>query len=213
MTHPRLSAITICSLLLSATATGQKSVSISCGEDFLSAVATKTYDGTSRIAEATRQYIATKKIAPTIDGIDQDDDVTVWFDGYYADEQGLEAQDVASVTQLFLTLSLEGADAYKYSVASGATLNMPANVKPLNLTSDTGSPIAQELLQAFYTFEFQDTELRREIRPLKKGGGVFKLRDEKLLIYTNADEGLAVYATQGYIPSFETLGKAKMHKI
>ncbi len=198
-------------LLFSSAALCQsaRDVTASLPTSFTNILKEREYTGSSSISEWQFQKLNNNTNARPFfaDGqVDSGDDVSVSFSGFYADADGNPSSNVATTTQLLLSLSLSGDDADKYHLTN-PSVSIPSSFTPQDLKS-SDQPEAVAFRNAFENFKLIDSEINVSTKIIESSLGYYPLRSDSVAIY-QSHEGFTVYATKGIISKPTIVGSGR----
>ena len=198
-------------LLFSSAALCQsaRDVTASLPASFTNILKEREYTGSYSISEWQFQKLNNNTNASPFlaDGqVDSGDEVSVSFSGFYADADGNPSSDVATTTQLLLSLSLSGDDADKYFLTN-PSVSIPASITPQDLkSSDQSESVA--FRKAFENFKLIDSEINVSTKIIESSLGYYPLRSDSVAIY-QSPEGFTVYATKGKVSKPTEVGSGR----
>ena len=171
---------------------------------------TKEYDESPDISDYQRQRIITLQTpTPSIpdDQINAGDDVSLTYDGFYADADGNPSPYVNSVTQFIVSLELTGNDAHKYNLTN-PTVSFAATIEQQILRSSS-QPESVAFQRAFseFTLTTQDIVVETD-KFIDRDLGYYRLHADSVLVYSSP-KGFAIYATKGQITTPKKIGSGR----
>ena len=171
---------------------------------------TKEYDESPDISDYQRQRIITLQTpTPSIpdDQINAGDDVSLTYDGFYADANGNPSPYVNSVTQFIVSLELTGNDAHKYNLTN-PTVSFAATIEQQILRSSS-QPESVAFQRAFseFTLTTQDIVVETD-KFIDRDLGYYRLHADSVLVYSSP-KGFAIYATKGQITTPKKIGSGR----
>jgi len=204
-----LTAILVLLFSSAALCQSARDVTASLPASFTNILKEREYTGSYSISEWQFQKLNNNTNASPFlaDGqVDSGDEVSVSFSGFYADADGNPSSDVATTTQLLLSLSLSGDDADKY-LLTNPSVSIPASITPQDLkSSDQSESVA--FRKAFENFKLIDSEINVSTKIIESSLGYYPLRSDSVAIY-QSPKGFTVYATKGKVSKPTEVGSGR----